>query len=137
MIGANIARYQAVKITTSNPGDILVALLDGVFRFLNVAKHSLGKGDRGRAGEAMSRAYAIIAELLVSLDHSHFPELCQTLTGVYDYCLTRITYATRHADVKALEDVMRVMTPVREAFTIAVKSLAQPARQLDRTGTIG
>lgn len=135
MIPNNIARYQAVKITTSSPGDILVALLDGVFKFVHVAKHGLTTGDRARAGEAMSRAHAIISELYASLDTQHYPELCHNLMAVYDFCLSRITYANRHNDIKALEDVTRVMTPIREAFTIAVRSLAQPP--LERTGSIG
>jgi flagellar protein FliS len=57
----------------------------------------------------------------------HAPELCQNLSRVYDFCMTRITYANRHNDAAAIEDVMRVMTPIREAFTIAVRNLAQQA----------
>jgi flagellar protein FliS len=126
MIEANIARYQAIKVTTSTPGDLLVALLDGLFKFLHIAKHNLGpKGDRAKAGMAMSRAHAIISELLASLAPEHAPELCQNLSRVYDFCLTRITFANRHNEPAAIDEVMRVMTPIREAFTIAVRSLAQ------------
>jgi flagellar secretion chaperone FliS len=131
----NIARYQSVKITTSSPGDILVALLDGVFKFLHIAKHALGTKDRARAGEAMSRAHAIITELYASLDPQPYPELSHNLMAVYEFCLSRITHANRHNDVTALDDVTRVMTPIREAFTIAVRSLAQPP--LERTGSVG
>jgi flagellar protein FliS len=125
MIEATIARYQAVKVSTSTPGDLLVALFDGLFKFLHIARHNLTSGDRAKAGIAMSKAHAIISEFLVSLAPEHAPELCQNLARVYDFCLTRITYANRHNDPKAIEEVMRVMTPIREAFTIAVKSLAQ------------
>jgi flagellar protein FliS len=126
MIEATIARYQAVKVTTSTPGDLLVALLDGLFKFLHIAKHNLAKkGDRAKAGMAMSRAHAIISELLASLAPEHAPELCQNLARVYDFCLTRITYANRHNEPAAIDEVMRVMTPIREAFTIAVRNLAQ------------
>jgi flagellar protein FliS len=126
MIEASIARYQAVKVTTSSPGDLLVALLDGLFKFLHIARHHLAKGgDRAKAGQSMSKAHAIITELLTSLAPEHAPELCQNLSRVYDFCLTRITYANRHNDPQAIEEVMRVMTPIREAFTIAVRNLAQ------------
>jgi flagellar protein FliS len=73
----------------------------------------------------MSRAHAIISELLASLAPEHAPDLCQNLSRVYDFCLTRITFANRHNEPAAIEEVMRVMTPIREAFTIAVRSLAQ------------
>jgi flagellar protein FliS len=128
MIESTIARYQNVKVTTSNPGDLLVALLDGLFKFLHIARHNLANGgDRAKAGQAMSKAHAIISEFMASLAHEHAPELCQNLSRVYDFCLTRITYANRHNDPKAIEEVMRVMTPIREAFTIAVRTVAQGA----------
>jgi flagellar protein FliS len=128
MIPATIARYQAVKVTTSTPGDLLVALLDGLFKFLHLARHHLNAGgDRAKAGYAISKAHAIISELLASLAPEHAPELCQNLARIYDYCLFRITEANRHNDPKAVEDVMRVMTPIREAFTVAVRQVAQQA----------
>jgi flagellar protein FliS len=74
---------------------------------------------------AMSRAHAIIAEFLASLAPEQAPDLCQNLARVYDFCLTRITFANRHNDPAALDEVMRVMTPIREAFTIAVRQVAQ------------
>lgn len=126
MIEATIARYQTVKVTTSTPGDLLVALLDGLFKFLHIARHNLAKkGDRAKAGMAMSRAHAIISEFMASLAPEHAPELCENLSRLYEFCLTRITYANRHNDPAAIEEVMRVMTPIREAFTIAVRSVAQ------------
>jgi flagellar protein FliS len=138
MIEATIARYQAVKVTTSSPGDLLVALLDGLFKFLHVARHGLGKGgDRARAGQAMSKAHAIIAELLASLAPEHAPELCQNLSRVYDFCLTRITYANLHNDPQAIDEVMRVMTPIREAFTIAVRNVAQQGKAADPAAPAG
>jgi flagellar protein FliS len=135
MIDKHVARYQSVQITTSNPGDVLVALLDGLFRFLQLAKHCLVSGDRARAGPAMSKAHAIISELLGSLDHSVAPELCSTLAGLYDFCLSRISHAVRHNDSKAIEEVMRVMTPVREAFTTVVRTLPREGAQ--PTGSTG
>lgn len=135
MIEKHIARYQSVQITTSSPGEVLIALLDGLFKFLHVAKHCLGSGERARAGQAMSRAHAIISELLTSLDHSQAPELCQNLASIYDFCLSRISHANRHNDSKAIEEVMRVMTPIREAFTTAVRSL--PKDSAKATGSTG
>ena len=133
MIPNGIARYENVKVTTASPGDVLIALLDGLFKFLNIARYSMRNGDRARAGVSISKSHAIISELMVSLEDHHAPELCETLRGVYDYCLFRITEANRHNDVKGIEDVMRVMTPIREAFTIAVRNVA--AQALPATGS--
>jgi flagellar protein FliS len=135
MIPTGIAQYQNVQISMNSPGEILIALFDGTFKFLNVARHCLRNGDRARAGQSMSRAYAIIAELLATLDHRHLPDLCANLTNVYTFCLDRITQANVKNDATALDDVVKVLGPIREAFTTAVRSL--PAQKLEATGSTG
>ncbi|MBI5537717.1 MAG: flagellar export chaperone FliS [Deltaproteobacteria bacterium] len=116
------SRYQAVQVSTSNPGELLIALLDGFFKFLNQGRHLLRNGARAPAGEAICRAHAILSELYVSLDHAQAPDLCRNLEGVYGFCLDKIVYANRHNDPSALDEVLRVMTPVREAFTTVVRA---------------
>lgn len=124
MIESAAARYQTVQVTTSTPGELLVALYDGLFKFLNIARHMLRNKSRAQASEAISKAHAIISELLVSLDHNYAPDLCRNLEALYGFCLDRIVYANLHSDPVAIDEVVRVLTPVREAFTIAVRSLA-------------
>ncbi len=124
MIPNGIARYETVKITTASPGDVLISLLDGLFKFLNVARHCLRNGDRARAGQSICRAHAIVAELMASLDDRHYPELCERLRGIYDFSLSRLTHANRHNTPEAVDEVVRVLTPIREAFTAAVRQVA-------------
>jgi flagellar protein FliS len=115
------ARYQQVQLRTSNPGEILIALFDGLFKFLLLAKHHMAAGRRGPTGEAISRAFAIVSELYCSLDHSKAPELCSNLSSLYDFALDRLTKANLKRDPAHLDEVIRVLTPIREAFTTVVK----------------
>ena len=115
------ARYQQVQLRTSNPGEILVALFDGLFKFLLLSKHHLAAGRRGPAGEAISRAFAIVSELYCSLDHSKAPELCANLSSLYDFAMDRLTQANLKRDPLLIDEVIRVLTPVREAFSTVVK----------------
>jgi flagellar protein FliS len=128
MLPAHIANYQSVQIRTSTPGEILIALYDGLFKFLQVAKHSILNRKVARAGEALSRAHAILSELYGSLDHSQYPELCKSLSSLYEFCLMRLTYANRHRKVEVIDEVMRLLTPVREANREAVKAVAASVR---------
>lgn len=123
----NVARYQNVQIGTSSPGELLVALFDGLFRFLTIAKHSLQTKKYGPAADAISKAYAIVSEFYLTLDHSQYPELCQNLSQIYDFAMSRLTHANLKRDVRGVEDVMRVLTPVREAFAQAVKETSGAA----------
>jgi flagellar secretion chaperone FliS len=116
------SQYKNVQIQTADRGNILIALYDGLFRFLIVAKHGLTNKKRGQAGEALSRAHAIISELCSTLDRSKFPELCENLTRLYQFSMARLTHANIHNDPAPIDEVMRVLTPIRDAFTQAVRA---------------
>src|SRR5882724_1539294 len=125
VMSANVAaRYQSVQIRTNDPGEALVALYDGLFRFLNVARYGLRNGQRGRAGEALSKAHAIVSEFYLALDHKQAPELCANLAALYTFCLERLTRANIKSDANAIDEVVRVLQPVRDAFTTVVRSEA-------------
>jgi flagellar protein FliS len=127
MIGSAVSRYKAVQIQTSTPGELLIALYDGIFRFLNGAKHSFETGNRAKGSEFVSKAHAIISELLLALDYSVAPELCAQLGSVYDFCLGRLTEANLGGNPDAVAEVIRVLTPLREAWKIAVPKAASDA----------
>jgi flagellar protein FliS len=125
MSQAALARYKTAQVTVSSPGELLIALYDGLFRFLNVARHSMRLDKRAQAGEAIGRAHAILSELLMGLDHSKAPELCQNLSSLYEFSMSRLTMANMKQDATMIDDVIRVLTPVREGFTEAVKQVAR------------
>jgi flagellar protein FliS len=118
------ARYQEVQIRTNDPGEALVALYDGLFRFLNVARYGLRNGQRGRAGEALSKAHAIVSEFYLALDHQQAPELCANLAALYNFCLERLTTANVKNNADAVDEVIRVLGPIRDAFTTVVRAEA-------------
>ena len=123
---AAAARYSQVRNATSTPGELLLALYDGLFRFLNGAKACIENKQLPRARELLSKSHAIVSELTIALDHAVAPELCAQLEGLYGFCIDRIQFASRKADVTAIEEVTRVLTPLREAWTLAVpKSIAE------------
>jgi flagellar protein FliS len=123
------AKYQAVQIRTEDPGEALVALYDGLFRFLNVARYGLRNGQRARAGEALSKAHAIVSEFYLALDHSQAPELCANLAALYNFCLERLTRANVKNDANAVDEVVRVLGPIRDAFTTVVRAEAAKAAE--------
>lgn len=119
-----LARYGAVAVTTCSPGQLLVMLYDGLFRFLGEARVAMEKKDRARAGERIGRAHAILEQLLMALDPTHAPELCANLARLYPYCMERVIEANIRQDVAMLTEVMRVLEPIREAWKIAVTQVA-------------
>lgn len=118
-------RYSQVRMTTSSPGELLLALYDGLFRFLNGAKLCIERKEPARARELLSKSYAIISELYIALDHSHAPELCSNLEALYGFAMDRVQLASRKALVEPIDEVIRVLTPLREAWQIAVPQAAR------------
>jgi flagellar protein FliS len=125
-------RYSQVRMTTSTPGELLLALYDGLFRFLNGAKICIERKEMPRARELLSKSYAIISELYIALDHSHAPELCANLEALYGFCMDRVQQASRKALLEPIEEVIRVLTPLREAWQIAVPQAAREQHEANR-----
>jgi len=113
-------RYKAVQVQTSSPGNILIMLYDGMFKFIEEAHAATLADDRARAGERIGRAHAILVELAATLDKSQSPELCENLESIYVFCMGQLVQANLHRDAQRLNDVIRVLTPVRDAFKQAV-----------------
>ncbi len=124
---AAAARYTQVRNSTSTPGELLLALYDGLFRFLNGAKACIENKQMPRARELLSKCHAILCELTIALDHSLAPELCGQLEGLYSFCIDRVQMASRKSNVTAIDEVTRVLTPLREAWAVAVPKAIQEA----------
>src|SRR5450755_4574444 len=129
---AAAARYTQNRNTTATPGELLLALYDGLFRFLNGAKVCIENKQLPRARELLSKCYAIVSELTIALDHGVAPELCAQLAGLYEFCMDKIQFARRKANVVAIQETIRVLTPLREAWTVAVPKAIQEAHAAQR-----
>lgn len=132
MLATAISRYKQVIVSTSTPGELLLALYGGLFRFLKQARLMFEAKQFARAAEHVSKARAIICELDMALDHAVYPELCQNLTALYDFCLTRLRAATRESSVQAIDDVIRVLTPLHQAWQLAVPKAVIEQGRADR-----
>lgn len=125
MIPNAIARYKAVQINTASPGQVLLMLYDGIFRFLGEAKDALQKDELARFGERVGRTHAILSELVTGLNPTLAPELCQNLENLYFFCMSQLVQANLKKSSKEIDDVLRVLTPLRDAWATAVRSNAQ------------
>jgi len=122
-------RYQQVQATTLTPGELLLALYDGMFRFLKNAKLCFENGQTARGREFLMRTYSILSELLIALDRSQAPELCAQLASLYDFCMERVSQANARAATAPIDDVIRTLTPLKEAWAIAVpEAIRNPIR---------
>ena len=131
MSAANVlSRYGAVQVTTSSPGQILVMLYDGLFRFLGEARAALVARDLARVGERISRSHAILDLLASTLDPAHAPELCDNLQALYLFCMARLVEANIQKDPARIDEVLRVLAPLRDAWREVVTKHPQPSPEV-------
>ena len=105
MLGKAADRYNQVRASTSTPGELLLALYDGLFRFLNGARTCFENNQAARGRELAGKARAVITELLLALDHAAAPDLCANLAAVYDFALARLSDVNRDANPAHIAEV--------------------------------
>ena len=113
--------YKRVNVDTAfsstNPHQIVVMLFDAVLTSVGSARMALSQKDVLAEGLHISKAVRLIGEgLLVSLDMDAGGPLVVNLKNVFDYCITRLTYANLHDDDAALEEVARLIKVVADAW---------------------
>ncbi len=122
-----LARYSAVSFSTSSPAQLTVMLYDGLFRFVREAMAAFEAKDRARAGERIRRGHAILRHLLGSMVPEANPLLHERLTSLYLFAMQRMTEANLKRDPALLADVIRVLLPLRGAWSVAAERTAQAA----------
>jgi flagellar protein FliS len=123
-----LARYGAVKVTTANPGQILLMLYEGLMRFLREAQTALAAKDHKKSGERISRAHAVLEYLLATLDPAHAPQLCERLQPLYIFCMQYLVRANLEQDSNKVGEVIEILSPLRDAWITAVAQVGDSAR---------
>jgi flagellar protein FliS len=126
------AKYKTVQVTTSSPGEILLMLYEGIFRFLAEAQIAMKAKERARCGEKISRVHAILTELVSSLNFKQDAQLCARLQSLYLYSMDRLVEANVRQDPSKLAEIDRVLRPVYEGYKIVVRNPNQAAEEIVR-----
>lgn len=91
-------------------------LFDGLIDRLNQAKGAVERRELDVSGTAFSTSIKILAELRTSLDHKAGGKLSLNLDNTYEYSIRRLLHAQLNADVAPIEEVIRLIQPIREAW---------------------
>jgi len=108
--------YRENSIMTASPEQLVVMLYDGAGRFLRQAEGSMIDGSWLQASEKLSRAEAIIDELLATLDMDA-GEVADRLQSIYVFCKTRLIEARIERDAVRVDQVARLLSELREAWS--------------------
>ena len=129
-----LKQYQQTQVTTSSPERILLMLYDGAINFTRIAMEKATSGERGERGKYVSKAQAIVAELMNTLDHETGGVVAMRLEQLYLYVINEYVNANVNNSVKSLENTLKILSILRdtwaEAFEIVRKEREAAPRGL-------
>jgi flagellar secretion chaperone FliS len=107
--------YHETSVLTASPEQLVVMLYDGAGRFLRQAEVTMAQGSYVQAGEKLSRAEAILDELLATLNMAA-GEIAERLQAIYVFCKTRLIEARIERDPARVAQVARLLADLRESW---------------------
>lgn len=109
-------QYVSTQVGTADRLQLVIMLYDGAISFLGQAKEKMAARDAAGKGLLIGRALDIIAELNASLNFQAGRELATNLFHLYNFMTSHLTKANLNWDLSALEEVLAMLTQLREAW---------------------
>lgn len=122
-------------ILAASPHKLVTMLFQGAHLALSSALVHMKNGQIAAKGEAISKAVAIInSGLQASLDIEAGGELAQQLNALYEYMNRRLLQANLHNEPRYIEEVVRLLGELSEAWSAIDSSAVQGDESFSATG---
>ena len=115
--------YQRNQVTTASREKILLMLYEGAIRFTKQAKKALEDGDIASKGRYVSRATAIISELMATLDFKRANDLAGDLENLYIYMIDKLIEGNVENKLEAFETVEGLLKTLYQAWKEVIEQL--------------
>jgi len=112
-------RYYETQINTATPEELTLMLYNGCIRFIKQAHNFMLVNDVNGKSQAISKAINIINELQATLNMDY--EISKQLESLYIYFQERLLYVSIHLDQEALEEILGMITELRDTWHEAMK----------------
>lgn len=108
--------YQNASIQTADKVRVISLLYDGAINFLNISRKKSEQGDIAGRGLYLGKVTAIIGELSSCLNMEAGGEISKNLERLYSYITTRLIDISVRNDMKAYDDILRVLNEIRAGW---------------------
>jgi flagellar protein FliS len=110
-------QYKATQVNTANQEKLVLMMYDGAIKFVEIAKKKLQENDIAGKGVYISKAEAVISELMASLSMEQGGEIASSLEKLYAFMNRQLRIANVNKDIKPLDIVLKILGELREAWT--------------------
>jgi flagellar protein FliS len=116
----NLKAYKKIDresaIIASDPHTIITMLFNGIFESISVAKGAIERKELELKSQQLSKAMSILRSLQDCLDHDLEPEISDNFSLLYGYCIEQLTEASVSLDTSTLDDVVKLLKPLGDAW---------------------
>ncbi len=118
--------YHANGISSSSQGQLILMMYDGALQAVNQSIQSMAQKDVAGQSRYILKAQDIINELSLVLDIKQGGEVAKTLEQLYRFVLNQLIQANITSDKIYLESVIKVLSPLRDAWSRISDSSGDP-----------
>ncbi len=122
--------YKKAAVTTKDQGTLILMLYDGTIRYLKIAANKINKEDLEGAHNAISKAKAIISELMTSLNMDQSGRVGSSLKSLYVYMFNRLIDANIQKNASYIEEVCDLMSELRDGWRTVVNQKKEVSKNV-------
>ncbi len=115
-----LAQYKKINTESAlegaSPHRLIQMLMNGALDRLAQARGALQREDIPQKGLMLGKAVSILGGLQASLDKNTNTEVAANLDRLYDYMQRRLLEANVKNDLTMVDEVVALLTPVKEAW---------------------
>lgn len=119
--------YLRIQTETASPGQLIIMLYDALLRSLTRAEQAMERSDIEAAHASLLRCQDVVLELIASLDITAEGEagaMARQMAPLYEYIYRRTLDASLRKEATPLQEIVRLVLPLREAWQSALETLA-------------
>ncbi len=115
-------QYQKTQVVTASREKILLMLYEGAIRFTKQARVAMNDNKIADKGKAISKATAILSELMATLDFKIGGQLAQDLENLYIFMIDKLIEANVHNKVECLDEVEKLLNTLYTAWKDVIEN---------------
>ena len=120
------------QVDGASPGQLMMLLFENLHIQLLRAHKAMSENNIADKGRAIGKAVRILDEgLKAALTTNSDDGITQSLGDLYGYCAKRLTQANFYNDPLPIEEVIRLMAPIEDAWKKIVEQQAPTLRPME------
>lgn len=122
MVGNPYKQYQKTQVVTASKEKILLMLYEGAIRFTKQALVAMEAKKIAEKGKYISRATAILSELMATLDFKVGGQLAVDLENLYVFMIDKLIEGNINNDPDCLKHVEKVLMTLYTAWKDVIEN---------------